>query len=250
MTSTSLLASAIVLPLLDRREHRLERLGAGRRAQHDVDVRMRGDRDQPVAAAAADRHALDRSRAASADRSPRRSPSRRCAAGSARSAPRAARRSRPAARPTTCSRSACASTTASALWPIEPVDPRMAMRFDRSHRVRAGVAQERCSRPAPRTAARRCDRGCRRGPGISAELSLTPALRLSIDSNRSPAMPSATIGERRARRAAPPACVGSHHAPATTNSAAPNTKPPTAPSTVFFGLIAGASGRRPNARPV
>ena len=31
---------------------------------------------------------------------------------------------------------------------------------------------------------------------------------------------------------------------------APKTKPPTAPSMVFFGLMAGASGRRPNARPV
>ena len=30
----------------------------------------------------------------------------------------------------------------------------------------------------------------------------------------------------------------------------PNTSPPTAPSIVFFGLTAGASGRRPNARPV
>jgi hypothetical protein len=29
---------------------------------------------------------------------------------------------------------------------------------------------------------------------------------------------------------------------------APQITPPTAPSTVFFGLIAGASGRRPNAR--
>ena len=35
----------------------------------------------------------------------------------------------PAARPTTSRRSGCASTTASALWPIEPVEPRIAMRF-------------------------------------------------------------------------------------------------------------------------
>ena len=32
--------------------------------------------------------------------------------------------------------------------------------------------------------------------------------------------------------------------------AAPNSSPPIAPSTVFFGLMAGASCRRPNARPV
>ena len=37
----------------------------------------------------------------------------------------------PAARPTTCRRSACASTTASALWPIDPVEPRIAMPFMR-----------------------------------------------------------------------------------------------------------------------
>src|SRR3989442_14355992 len=35
----------------------------------------------------------------------------------------------PAASATTRSLSGCASTTASALWPIEPVDPRMASRF-------------------------------------------------------------------------------------------------------------------------
>ena len=35
----------------------------------------------------------------------------------------------PAARPTTCSRSACASTTESALRPMEPVEPRMEMPF-------------------------------------------------------------------------------------------------------------------------
>jgi hypothetical protein len=33
-------------------------------------------------------------------------------------------------------------------------------------------------------------------------------------------------------------------------NSAPKKMPPIAPSTVFFGLIAGASGRRPNVRPV
>ena len=42
----------------------------------------------------------------------------------------------------------------------------------------------------------------------------------------------------------------SHHAPAPARTAVPTTKPPRAPSMVFFGLIAGASGRRPRARPV
>ena len=37
-------------------------------------------------------------------------------------------------------------------------------------------------------------------PGMTAALSLTPALRLSIDSNRSPAIPDATIPMPRSRR--------------------------------------------------
>ena len=48
ITSTSLLASAIVLPGVDRGEHRFERRGAGRGAQDDVHVGMRGDGHQPV----------------------------------------------------------------------------------------------------------------------------------------------------------------------------------------------------------
>ena len=107
----------------------------------------------------------------------------------------------------------------------------------------------RRSRPARRTAARRCDRARRRGRESATELSFTPALRFSIDSNRSPAMPSATTvtpsaarnGERHDRQ--PPARRRRRR------QAAPKTNPPTAPSIVFFGLIAGASGRRPNARP-
>ena len=46
MTSTSLLASAMVLPRVDRGQHRLERRGARRGAQHDVDVGMRGHGDE------------------------------------------------------------------------------------------------------------------------------------------------------------------------------------------------------------
>ena len=37
---------------------------------------------------------------------------------------------------------------------------------------------------------------------------------------------------------------------ATIIAAVPKTNPPTAPSIVFLGLMAGASGRRPSARPV
>jgi hypothetical protein len=61
-------------------------------------------------------------------------------------------------------------------------------------------------------------------------------------------MPSATIVTPSAARRTS-GTAGTHHEPATTNAAAPTSTPPTAPSMVFFGLIAGASGRRPNIRP-
>ena len=48
MTSTSLLASAIVLPASIAGEHGLEAGRARRRAEHDVDIRMRRRREQPV----------------------------------------------------------------------------------------------------------------------------------------------------------------------------------------------------------
>ena len=70
----------------------------------------------------------------------------------------------------------------SALRPIDPVEPRMAMSFHEPH----AILQEHVEHRRRRTAARRCGRARRRGPGISAELSFTPALRFSSDSNRSP----------------------------------------------------------------
>ncbi len=56
-------------------------------------------------------------------------------------------------------------------------------------RLRPGGTARTRNRPGRRTASCRCDRGRRRGPGMSADESLTPALRLSSDSNRSPTMP-------------------------------------------------------------
>ena len=44
--------------MLDRREDRLEPVGAARGAQHEIDVGMRGDGDEAVAAGARDRHAV------------------------------------------------------------------------------------------------------------------------------------------------------------------------------------------------
>ncbi len=76
-----------------------------------------------------------------------------------------------------------------------------------------------------------------------------PALRFSRDSNRSPQMPSTTIA-RPSAASASGAQPGSAAAPATAMNSVPKTTPPIAPSIVFFGLIDGASGRRPNVRPV
>ena len=128
MTSTSLLASAMVFPGFDRRQHGLERRRARRGAEQDVDVGMRRDVDQPVRPRHQDDRASRRQR-----RSQRRNVVRSPIAAMRRLVPRDLRTkrcgARPAASPTTRSRSGCASTTASALVPMEPVDPRIAMRF-------------------------------------------------------------------------------------------------------------------------
>ena len=121
------------LARIDRGQHGLERRGAGRGAQHDVDVGMRGDLDRAHAAPTPTRSPRRGSRA-TAGRCRRRVRWRRSPAGSARSARQALRRCRPAASPTTDSRSACASMTASALVPIEPVDPRIASALHCTHR--------------------------------------------------------------------------------------------------------------------
>ena len=63
-------------------------------------------------------------------------------------------------------------------------------------------------------------------------------------------MPSATIVTPSAARSGDRHDRQPPRADDGADAAAPNTKPPMAPSIVFFGLIAGASGRRPNARPV
>ena len=115
------------------------------------------------------------------------------------------------------SRSGCASTTASALVPIEPVEPRMAMRFITQCASRIARTARRRT-PARRRAARRCDRGRRRGRESARELSFTPALRFSIDSNRSPAMPSATIVTPSSARSRDGHAAAATSAPATASS--------------------------------
>ena len=65
------------------------------------------------------------------------------------------------------------------------------------------------------------------------------------DAERDDAAPSSRAGSRPR-----PASAATTTPAIAARQPTPNTKPPIAPSIVFFGLIAGASGRRPNARPV
>ncbi len=189
--------------------------------------------------------AVDRAATASADRSPRRSPSPRRAAGSARSAPRAARRSRPRrGRRPAADRRARRRPRARSV-PIEPVDPRIAMRFMRITRTfRNDVVDRRREQQRVDPIEDAAVAGNQRRAVFDAGAALQHRLeQIAGDAERDDA-------RGRGRRATRTGMPGTHHAPATTNSAVPNTKPPIAPSIVFFGLIAGASGRRPKARPV
>ena len=61
-------------------------------------------------------------------------------------------------------------------------------------------------------------------------------------------MPSVTSTSASTSRV-PSGMAGSHRPPSHAMATAPPTNPPIAPSTVFFGLIAGASSVRPNKRP-
>ena len=124
------------LARLDGREHRFQGRRPGRGAEHQVDVGVRGHRHEPFdtvpGAAMRPRHGWRR-RAASRPR--RRGHGRERGAGTARPAPRTARRSvRRRGRPPRAGRR-CASTTDSALRPMEPVEPRMAMRFTSSRPI-------------------------------------------------------------------------------------------------------------------
>ena len=246
ITSTSLLASAIVLPRSIAASTASSAVGAARRAQHDVDVGMRRDGDEAVAPAAGDR---------------------RAAGGAARAQPidRGAGRHRRDARPVARDLlgeqlGVLAGREADDLQPIGVrVDDRERALADRAGRSENGDALHRLRRSrvlehdvvdrARRRAARRSDRGRRRGRESAPSC---PSRRrcASASTRRDRRRCRARRSTRRGRRAARPASTAATSAPTTANSAVPNTNPPIAPSTVFFGLIAGASGRRPNARPV
>ena len=119
------------LARLDRAEHGVERRGAGRRAQDDVDVGMRGDLAKPLVADAGDLRRRSAERGDAACPSPRRWPSPRRAGGTRGSASPSPPTLVAAAIATTSTRSRCVRATSSALVPIDPVEPRMAMRFTR-----------------------------------------------------------------------------------------------------------------------
>ena len=140
---------------LDRREHGLE---AAVPAEAQMTMSTDGcvaTATRPSAPVPTTRRRRRAARRRAAGRRRRPSPWRRRRGGSARSARRAARRCRPPRARRPSGALGCASTTASALRPIDPVEPRMATRFTSRS---AGTGR----RPAWRTAARRCDRGCRR----------------------------------------------------------------------------------------
>ena len=138
ITSTSLLASAIVLPAS---------IAASTASSAAVPDDAHSTTSTSGCVATAIRPSAPRQRASPARRGRRaagaqlverrrRSPRRPAAAGTARPARRAARAFSPAASATTRSRSGCASTTASALRPIDPVEPRIAMRASRELHAR------------------------------------------------------------------------------------------------------------------
>ena len=111
----------------------------------------------PTRPSAAGEHGAGERRTAARNRSAASAVARATTAGRYRCACSASRSAlSPAASPTTCRRSGCASTTDSALRPIEPVDPRIARRF----RCRLACKDRT---PESRTAARRPGPARRRG---------------------------------------------------------------------------------------
>ena len=106
-------------------------------------------------------------------------------------------------------------------------------------------------RPAPRTGSASTRSSTPPWPGMSVELSLTPALRLSSDSNRSPAMPNA--GERPAPTSAADGAAARPAATRREGRAGDGRARPGRRWRLRWswpGSRAGASLRRPNARPV
>ena len=146
---------------LDRRQHRLERGGPGRRAQHHVHVGAGRERDEPVGAVAGDLDAAPDAQPSQEIRQTGRTPSRSPAAGAPPPAPRTAPRCRP--RPWRRSRDGRGA-------PRPPTG--RCGRSTRSLREWQGVSRAapipRTSAarrtPAPQTASRRSGRARRRAP--------------------------------------------------------------------------------------
>ena len=247
MTRTSLLASAMRLarrrsrrarprgpPCPTTRTARRRRPGASRpRPGRPRRIRRCGER---AAAALQRRQASAAARVAIATGR----------AGSARPARRAAPRSRrprgrrPAAGP------GCASTTASALWPIEPVDPRMAMRFITTLQVHGC----RRSRPARRRAAS-IRSSTPPWPGMSARgiLHARAALQQRLEQIAGDAERHDRGAEQDAQRRRG-AAGNTPAAPPTAMAVSAEDEAADRPFDRLLRADCGASGRRPNARPV
>ena len=231
----------MVLPRLDRRQHGLERGGARRGAQQDVHVRVRGHRHEPLGPGQRARLARRRARCA-------RTRVERVRRGHGRHArlhvcdlrsPAGSRSRRRPGRPPPGGRGARRPPT-SALRPIEPVDPRMAiLRFARHGCAVTSAAPGTGSSPGTTNSSASMRSSTPPWPGMSAELSLTFALRFSSDSNRSPAMPRRHQRRTRRREHGNARRAAATRGRSPTMAATPATNPPTAPSTLFFGLIVG-----------
>ena len=250
ITRISLFASAIVLPAVDRGEHGVERRRARRGEQHDVRVGMRRDGDQPFGAAG-----RRRARAPPAPRQLGARPSsasgvaiaiasganardlfgepRDVLPGRERRRPAADRdaRRRPRARSGRSSRS-------SRGW---------RSRFMRSGNLQVpdeDVVDGRGEQPAVDAIEHAAVAGNQRRRVLHAGAALEQRLeQIADDAERGDA-------SRRPARASATPVAGNTQRPPSDSAAVPKTSPPIAPSSVFFGLIDGASGRRPKARPV
>ena len=251
MTSVSLFASATRFPARERGERRIESRGADDGVEHDVHVVAPRGLDE----ARRRRRASPACGVGAVPRRCRRSPAR-----NARPARRAARVVERRER----------GDAESVALPLEHAERRRADRAGRPEDRDAARRRSRCVTTAPRSACQpsstyatgstksRLSKRSRTPPwpGMSVELSFTPASRLSSDSARSPTC-AATLtsdaerehADRRAakievRRRAQARTARRAHATSMLASS-----PPTAPSTVFPGLTDGMSLCRPIVRP-
>src|SRR5690606_8357274 len=86
-------------------------------------------------------------------------------------------------------------------------------------------------------------------PGISVPESFAPTWRLSRLSNRSPITENSTVATAATATSGSCPALAPASGAMTSATTTPAATPPSMPSMVLFGLIRGASLRRPNLRP-